>query len=82
MKNNTSQKPFILTKTNYIIMICGIVLMAIGYLLMSGGGSDDPNVFNEDIFSTSRIRVAPALITLGFITQIFAIMYQPKESGK
>lgn len=82
MKNNQSQKPFILTKTNYLIMISGIALMAVGYLLMSGGGSDDPNVFNESIFSVARIRVAPTLIILGFIVQVFAIMYQPKESGK
>ncbi|MFN3952546.1 MAG: DUF3098 domain-containing protein [Thermaurantimonas sp.] len=82
MKNNQSQKPFILTKVNYLIMISGIALMAMGYLLMAGGGSDDPNVFNESIFSVTRIRIAPTLITLGFIVQIFAIMYQPKESGK
>ncbi|GCD78019.1 hypothetical protein JCM31826_15010 [Thermaurantimonas aggregans] len=82
MKHNSSQKPFIFGKTNYLIMISGILLMAIGYLLMKGGGSDDPNVFNEEIFSPRRIRVAPALIILGFITQIFAIMYQPKEQGK
>ncbi|MFN4298843.1 MAG: DUF3098 domain-containing protein [Thermaurantimonas sp.] len=82
MKHNPSQKPLIFGKTNYLIMIGGILLMAIGYLLMKGGGSDDPNVFNEEIFSPRRIRVAPALIILGFITQIFAIMYQPKDQEK
>lgn len=82
MKKNQNERPFIFTKINYLLMVGGIILMAIGYLIMKGGGSDDPNVFNEEIFSTSRIRVAPALITLGFITQIFAIMYKPEESKK
>lgn len=82
MKKNPISKPFIFTRTNYLIMIGGILLMAIGYLLMKGGGSDDPNVFNEAIFSTTRIRIAPTLIILGFVAQIFAIMYQPKETEK
>ncbi|GCD80395.1 DUF3098 domain-containing protein [Schleiferia thermophila] len=82
MKQPTKNKPFIFGKTNYLIMIGGIVLMAIGYLLMQGGGSDDPNVFNEDIFSPRRIRVAPTFIILGFIAQVFAIMYQPKSTDQ
>lgn len=77
---STSQKksPPIFRKFNYILMIIGIVILAIGYFLLAGGGSDDPNVFNPEIFSTRRIVIAPIFMVIGMVTGIFAIMYHPK----
>lgn len=78
----TEEKPrftFVFTKTNYIIMGIGLVLLALGYILLSGGGSDDPNVFNYEMFNTRRLYVAPILIILGLIAEVVAIMYKPKE---
>lgn len=65
-------------KINYILMAIGIVLLAIGYALLSGGGSDDPNVFNPAMFDTRRLVVSPILIVLGFVVEIIAIMYKKK----
>ncbi|MCH8553751.1 MAG: DUF3098 domain-containing protein [Schleiferiaceae bacterium] len=66
-------------KKNYIYLIAGVVLIAFGFILMSGGGSDDPNVFNEDIFNAQRLVWAPIIVLLGFVIQIFAIMSVPKN---
>lgn len=63
---------------NYILMGAGILLLAIGYILLAGGGSDDPNVFNPAMFDTRRLYVAPILIVLGFVVEIVAIMYKKK----
>lgn len=65
-------------KWNYILMGVGIVLLALGYLLLSGGGSDDPNVFNPAMFDARRLVVSPILIVLGFVVEIVAIMYKKK----
>jgi hypothetical protein len=73
------QFSFVFTKVNYIIMIVGIVLLALGYLFLCGGGSDDPNVFNAEMFNARRLFVSPILITLGFVTEIVAIMYHGKK---
>ena len=54
------------------------MLLAIGYILLSGGGSDDPNVFNPAMFDVRRLYVAPILIVLGFVVEIVAIMYKKK----
>ena len=53
-------------KTNYMFLIGGAVTLLIGFILMSGGGSSDPNVFNPEIFSAQRISVAPIVILVGF----------------
>lgn len=74
-----SNKDFAFGKENYMLVIAGLVLIAIGFFLMSGGGSDDPNVFSEEIFSTRRITVAPIVILLGFAVEIYAIMKKPKD---
>lgn len=66
------------TKKNYYLLLAGIFFIALGYLLMIGGGSEDPNVFNPAIFDTQRITVAPISCLLGFVTIIFAIMWRPK----
>ena len=70
---------FAFGKVNYIIMIAGLIILALGYLLLSGGGSDDPNVFNPAMFDTRRLFVAPILIVLGFVAEIVAIMYKDKK---
>ncbi len=69
------------TKMNYYILVTGIVLIALGYILMIGGGSNDPNVFNPEIFSFQRITLAPMVCLLGFVTIIVAIMWRPKAEN-
>ncbi|MCT4623434.1 MAG: DUF3098 domain-containing protein [Schleiferiaceae bacterium] len=69
---------FLFEKRNFVLLIVGLVLIAAGFLLMAGGGSDDPEVFNPEIFNAQRIVVAPILILAGFIVEIFAIMLKPK----
>lgn len=69
-----------LTKKNYYILIAGVFLIALGYLLMIGGGSDDPNVFNPAIFGFQRITLAPITCLFGFIIILVAIMWRPADS--
>lgn len=84
---NTSNKPNptggnveLFGKENYLWMLIGLVVLAIGFFLMAGGKSADPNVFNKDeVYSTTRITVAPILIIIGFIIEIVAIMKKPKS---
>ena len=65
-------------KENFIWMLAGAVLMALGFFLMSGGKSADPTKFMDgEIYSTTRITIAPILIIAGFIVEIFAIMKKP-----
>lgn len=64
---------------NYILLLVGIVLLGVGYLLLSGGGSDDPNVFNYEMFNTRRLVVAPLLIVSGLVVEICAILLRPKK---
>ncbi|NHB67676.1 DUF3098 domain-containing protein [Perlabentimonas gracilis] len=68
---------FPLGKENYKLMIIGLGIIIIGFVLMIGGGSDGPNVFNEEIFSFRRITLAPIIVLFGFIFQIYAIMKRP-----
>ena len=77
-KQNTKLN-FIFGKQNYKWMFVGLGLIALGFVLMSGGGSDDPNVFNPEIFNIRRIRVAPTLILIGFGIQIYAILKNFKK---
>ena len=72
-KNKTEQKPkmeFIFQKKNYTFLFIGLGLIALGFILMAGGGSDDPNVFNPEIYNFRRIRLAPTLILIGLGIQI------------
>ena len=80
-KNKESQNGFLFGKRNYMIMIIGLVIIALGFILMAGGGSEDPNVFNEDIYNFRRIRLAPTLVIIGFIVEIYAILANPKKDN-
>lgn len=78
-RKEDSKSDFIFGKGNYQFMLIGFALIVLGFILMSGGGSDDPNVFSEDIFSWRRIRLAPTLILVGFGVEIFAILLNPHK---
>lgn len=81
-KNRTDQAPrqeFIFQKKNYTFMFIGIACITLGFILMSGGGSDDPNVFNEDIYNFRRIRLAPTLVLIGLGIEIYAILLNPHK---
>lgn len=68
-----------LSKENYKLMLIGLGIILLGFILMGGGGSDDPNVFDESIFSFTRITLAPIVVLAGFCFEIYAIMKKPKE---
>lgn len=77
-EQNNSEMQLVFGKLNYILMGVGLVLLALGYILLAGGGSEDPNVFNPAMFDARRLYVAPILIVLGFVVEIVAIMYKKK----
>lgn len=67
-------------KENFIWMLVGLAIMTVGFFLMAGGKSADPTKFNDnEIYSFTRITLAPFLIIAGFVVEIFAIMKKPKE---
>ena len=74
-----SQKKVLFTRENYILVAVGLVVIMLGFLLMSGGNNDDVTVFNPDIFSSRRIFWAPLVVILGFVVEIVAIFYSSKE---
>ena len=78
-ENYTKATPSIFSKDNYIWMAIGAAVITIGMFLMSGGGTTDPAVFNKDeVYSTTRITIAPILILLGLAIEVFAIFKNPK----
>lgn len=80
-KEKTVTKPYSLfDRDNLLWMGVGAVVLALGFILMAGGRSDDPNVFNaNEVYSTVRITIAPILILAGFVIEIFAIFRHPKN---
>jgi Protein of unknown function (DUF3098) len=78
MKNNEQKPDFLFDKVNYKTLLIGIAVIAVGFILMSGGGSDDPKVFNEDVFSFRRIRLAPTVVLIGFGITIYSIFKKSK----
>ena len=79
MKENEAHKQeFLFEKVNYKILLIGIIVITLGFILMSGGGSDDPNVFNEEIFNFRRIRLAPTMVLIGFGITIYSILKKSK----
>ncbi|WP_047550006.1 DUF3098 domain-containing protein [Psychroserpens sp. Hel_I_66] len=79
-RNDVSKNDYIFGKKNYKFMLIGLAFIALGFILMSGGGSDDPNVFDESIFSWRRIRLAPTLVLIGFGIQVYAILLNPNKN--
>lgn len=71
---------FAFKKTNYILLIIGLILIGLGLLLMIGGGSEDPTKFSSEIFNFQRLTLAPILLAAGFVIQLFAIMHKAKSS--
>jgi hypothetical protein len=78
-KEINQEQEFLFGKKNYIIMLIGIVFITVGFIFMSGGGSDNPEVFNEEIYNWQRIRLAPTLVIIGFAREIYAILADPKK---
>ena len=77
--NNANQSLF--GKENYMLMLAGLLVLGLGFFLMAGGKSSDPKVFDpKEVYSTTRITVAPILIVLGFIIEVVAIMKKPKSN--
>ncbi|MDR0790888.1 MAG: DUF3098 domain-containing protein [Bacteroidales bacterium] len=70
---------FAFERINYIIMLIGIVLIIIGYVLLTGGGSDNPDVFNDDLFNFRRLVLSPIFIVAGFVVEIYAILKKTKK---
>lgn len=78
-EENGNRFQFAFGRINYILMIAGLIVLVLGYILLSGGGSDDPNTFNPAMFDSRRLVVAPILIVVGFVVEILAIMYKGKK---
>lgn len=73
---------FLFDKSNYMWMIGGVVIILLGFILMAGGKSADPNKFNYDeIYSARRITIAPMLILIGFAIEVYAIMKKPANTN-
>ncbi|HBZ25127.1 MAG TPA: DUF3098 domain-containing protein [Rikenellaceae bacterium] len=71
---------FAIPYKNLVYILAGLTLMIIGYALMTGGGTTDPDIFpKEEMFSFRRVVLAPVLILAGFVVEIFAIMHKPKS---
>ncbi len=70
---------FAVGKENLKLLLIGLVIIVIGFVLMTGGKSSDPTVFNPEIFSFRRITLAPMVVLFGFIFEIYAIMKKPKS---
>ncbi len=80
MAKEIKKTSFAFGKENYRILIIGVVIVVIGYMLMIGGGSDDPNQFHADeIFSFRRITLSPIVILTGFVVVLFGIMKKAKQ---
>lgn len=77
MKDNKHE--FLFDKINYKILLIGIGVIVLGFILMSGGGSEDPKVYSDAIFNFRRIRLAPTTVLIGFGITIYAILKNPKK---
>ena len=78
-QESETTETFIFGKKNYLFMLIGLAFIVIGFIVMSGGGSDDPNVFNPAIYNFQRIRLAPTLVLIGFGIEVYAILLNPNK---
>ncbi|HPE83963.1 MAG TPA: DUF3098 domain-containing protein [Aequorivita sp.] len=76
-RKEETKTEFVFKRKNYKFMLIGVAFIALGFILMTGGGSDDPNVFNPEIYNWQRIRLAPAMVLLGFAIEVYAILLKP-----
>ena len=74
-----AEKDYLFNKRRYRFLILSILIIGIGFVLMSGGESTDPNIFNNEIYNFRRIRLAPLMVVLGFVLCIFSILYKDKK---
>jgi hypothetical protein len=81
-QTETSKLKFPFQKKNYQLLIIGICIVLLGYTLMTGGGSEDPNVFDASIFSFRRITLAPIVVLFGYAFIGYAIMHKPKAQSE
>lgn len=79
-RKEANKSNFVFGKKNFKWMFIGLGFIALGFILMAGGGSKDPNVFNEAIFSWRRIRLAPTLVLIGLGIEIYAILLNPNTN--
>ena len=77
-ERNKKDEEMVFSWVNYKFMLLGVLLLVVGFVLMAGGGSDDPNAFNEAIFSWRRIVLAPIVVLLGFGVVGYSIFKKPK----
>ena len=73
------EEKFLFQRENYILFGIGLAFIILGFILMTGGGSDDPQVYNEELFNSQRIILSPLLIVVGFVIEVFAILRRPKS---
>jgi DUF3098 family protein len=78
-KKQENKSDFLFGKKNYTIMLIGLAFIVLGFILMAGGGSDNPEIFNEEIYNFKRIRLAPTLVLIGLGIEIYAIMAKSKK---
>jgi len=78
-KDSEKKAGLALDKMNYILLIISALVVIFGFILMAGGGSDDPNVFNEAIYGFRRVKLAPLVTLAGFLFAIYAIMKKPSK---
>ena len=74
------KKNYAFGRMNFILLAVGVLVVIIGFILMSGGSSTE-EAYNPDIFSARRIKVAPIVCLLGFVSMIYAVVHKPKDSG-
>jgi hypothetical protein len=80
-QRETAPNTLAFSKENYYLILAGVGLLVVGYLLMIGGGSDDPKVYNPAIFDTQRVTIAPITLLIGFGVVLYGIMKSPKQAA-
>jgi predicted permease len=73
------EEKFLFQRENYILFGIGLAFIILGFILMTGGGSDNPQIYNEELFNSRRIIFSPLLIVVGFVIEVFAILRRPKS---
>ena len=73
------EEKFLFQRENYILFGIVLIFIILGFILMTGGGSDDPQIYNEELFNSRRIILSPLLIVVGFVIEVFAILRRPKS---